>query len=457
MKIMLIDWDDGVLRWVFRIVIMGVPLALILEQSVLPAVVVGALLVMVSLVPLAVDRVRRQNDMADKPFSFCLPGFRESLRRRLFVAAAIMGMALSIYPLVPCLLIRFQHPVADTDPFELALSTVAAFLIGVLIALVMGALRFVLSRLAWSLMQLLAMPLFLVAVAAFCIFAEYPIIGIVFCASSCVFIWCRLGDMRRVRRGHRVLLDAALDRRAQAGVGKTASPWVENLFRQLMEYQPHLLVARHIWGSFYRAFGLLLSYWIWILISIVASALVLGYLGRWPATAAFVFLAVSARFVHLPVVFDGIWLPMGPRERRHATTGVAVGAWLLWTGAAGLVTICSWLLSLLLSGPRDAAYAGIDPACICLVCGLVPWALAWRLFRLTHVRAADAIACVAATAAAVTIGLLMLGKITWPKPMEPTLFVVGLIGGWLLFLLALQDVGKRASLIEAGSGGENVE
>ncbi|MEN6574737.1 MAG: hypothetical protein ABFD90_00230 [Phycisphaerales bacterium] len=455
MKIMLIDWDDGVRRWVSRIAIMGVPLALILEQSVLPAVVVGALLVMVLLMSLGVDRIRRQNNVADKPFSFCLPGFRESLRRRLFATAAIMGLALSIYPLVPCLLIRFRDPVPDTNPLGLVLSTVAAFLMGMVIALVMGAFRFVLSRLAWDLLMLLSIPLFLAAVAAFCVFVEYPLVGIPLCAGACVFVWFGLGDLRRVKRGHRILVDAALDRRAQVGVTKTASPWVEGLFRRPMEHRSRFQTGRYVWGSLYRAFGLVFSYWIWILVSIAGCALVLGYFGIWSATAAFGILAVSA--VHRPVVFDGIWLPLGRKERRHATIAVAVAVWLLCIGAAGLVTICSWGFSLLLSGSAGAAYAGIDPKCIYLVCALVPWALAWRLFRLTHFRVADAIAWGTATIGTVVLGLLMLGRVTWPKPAEPILFLAGLIGGWAFFLLALREACMRASLIESQFDAEESE
>ena len=442
MKILQMDFDDGIVRRVLRIAILSIPLAFVMGWS--------AILFVVALSALSVgrERVSRQNDVADKPFSFCLPRFRESLRRRLFIAAAMVGVLVSLYPLIPYVLLPLRHPWAEANLVEVGMSMVAAFGVGMVIGLILWALRFAVSRLVWSVIGLLSIPLFILGVLVFSAFVEYPLVGIPLCVVACVYVWFRLGDVRQVKRRHRMIVEDALERQTQMGIAKTVSPSVERLFRRPMMHCGRFGVSPYIWGRLYQAFGLLLSYWVWILLSIVGSAVILGYLGGWLATTVSLILGIFTLSVRLPVAFDGLWLPADRRERYWATVAVAVGASLLCVGAATLVTICSWVLSLFLSGAEGSAYEHIEPRSVYWAGVLTPWLLGWRLLRFRWPRL-GAVAAYAAMAIGTTVLCFsMLGRIVWTSPMAMIPAAVAFIGGWLFFLLALRDVCMRASLIE---------
>jgi hypothetical protein len=106
--------------------------------------------------------------------------------------------------------------------------------------------------------------------------------------------------MRQVKARHRTIVQDALERQTQMGIAKTVPPSVDRLFRRLMTHCGQFGISPYVWGSLYRAFGLLLSYWVWILSSIVGSAVILGYLGEWLATTVSLILGTFALSVRLP-------------------------------------------------------------------------------------------------------------------------------------------------------------
>ncbi len=75
-------------------------------------IILGPLL---GLLSLGVARGRRQGEVADKPLSFSLPGFRESLRRRFFMAGGLTGLAGAWLVVSQGLLFPSYHW-ADVDP-----------------------------------------------------------------------------------------------------------------------------------------------------------------------------------------------------------------------------------------------------------------------------------------------------------------------------------------------------
>jgi len=440
------DCGDDILRRAFRMAIISIPFAYVLGWAALIVLVVPPILL------LGMDWARRPGDVAASPFAFCLPGFRESLRKRYFIAAVLMGLGASVFVLALALYVRFrQGSVVAVDAVTVCLHMAAAFAVGMVIALAMGTLRFVLSKLAWNLVMLLSIPLFLLAVVALPALIEYCFVGIPLCVVACAFVWRRLGDMRRVKRGHRMIVEDALERRAQVGVTRTASPGVERLFRWSMEHR-NLNARTYIWGSLYRAFGLAFSYWKWVLASIVVAALILGYAGPWLADVAFASLGLAAMAVHLPVAFDGTLLPMGPRQRCHATLAVAVAASLLLVGVAAIVTIFTWLFSAFLPTLDGSTCAGVPPWTICLPGLVTPWVLGCRLLGHKHPRIANLLAPAAIALVIAGIWLLGVVRIAWPRPAGTMVLVVALAGGWPFFLLALRDACTRVSVIEPPSG-----
>ncbi|OHB67223.1 MAG: hypothetical protein A2Y76_12210 [Planctomycetes bacterium RBG_13_60_9] len=279
---------------------------------------------------------------------------------------------------------------------------------------------------------------------------EYPVVGIPVCTGVCVYVWGRLGDMRQVKRGHRAIVEDALEQWAQVGVTKTAAPWVESLFRRWMERREYLDTGRCIRGSLYRTFGLVFSYWKWVLASVVAGALVLGYASGLMAKVVFVGLGVVVQGIYLPIAFDDMLLPAGRRERCYATIATAAVVCLLLLATAGAVTFLSWLFSPLmpdLFGGQDGGlhYAPINGGDISLSCLLVPWFFAVRLFAYRFAFAETIAGWGFVTA---IILLIFFGSKEWLERIDAVLIAGAFICGWVFFLLAAWHVRVRGPLAE---------
>lgn len=185
MKTTAIDSDESVLQRIFGAAILGVPLAFILGWQMI------AFALPMLIFPWAFDKAGRVVDLARTPFSFCLPGFRESLCRRCFVAGTLAGVAISLLPAMVDLSMWFQGLSHSQGPVKMCLSMTAAFGVGMVIALSLAAARFILSRRERNLLLLLSIPLFLGAVVMVPAFIEYAFVGIPFCAAACLFVWFR--------------------------------------------------------------------------------------------------------------------------------------------------------------------------------------------------------------------------------------------------------------------------
>ena len=181
-NLVLTDWRDHIPLWVFWAVVCGIPLVWMRGLGTL--FVVGPL-VLLSFGLLAVGR---PGQVAKTSLSFCLPGFRESLRRRYFVGAAVTGLAGALLALALNLPLSHQERwPAGGDLTDMYLQVVSGFLVGMAVALVLGTPRLILSRLAWKVLMLLSIPLFLIGVVAIPALVEYPAAGIPVCGGICLF------------------------------------------------------------------------------------------------------------------------------------------------------------------------------------------------------------------------------------------------------------------------------
>ena len=409
-------------------------------------------------VPLAIiflgmGMVERPGDAAKAPFCFCLPGFRESLRRRYFIAAAVMGLGVALFPLVLTLFLDGREKLADyLSVVHVCLQMVSGFLLGMAIGLTIGTPRLILSRLAWNLLMLLAIPLVLAAVVAFTAFIEYPILGIPPGLALCVFVWSRLGDMQQLRQGHRAMIEDAWEQQAEVGVTKTASPQVDGAFRGLMARRRRSDAMRYVWGSLYRTFGMTLSRGKWTIVLVFVCVVVLGYVPEWLVRAAFVGAGLAATGLHLPVTFDGLWLPVGRRERCYATMATAVAASLLLIVAATVLTVLSWLFSPFMPDlfGGDLHYVPMDVRMIGLPPLLVPWVFAIRLLAYRF-RFAETIAGWVVMAAAILF--FLFGGREWLERIDGAAAIRILAGGWASFLLALRYTYTTGPLAEASPAG----
>jgi hypothetical protein len=425
-------------------------------------------------------RIRAAKDAADKPFSFCLPRYRESLRRASFLAALWVG--LGVAPAAAVFLCALSRHSEELTAIKICLDLIAGFLLGMAGSLCLqGDLRFVVSRIAWGFVQVLAILVFVVLVIAVPALIEYLLLSIPPAVVVCVVMWGCLGEMARLKRGHRMILEDALDRqkfywqkadpvqprgtapegdwtqRVEEKTPETAFVEMESLFHRRMKRRGQSDTLRCIWGNLYGTFGHVGSYRMWILMSIIVAALIFGYAGRWFTQVVFVASGILALAAPLPMVFGGPWLPVGRRERCWATIALAAVVSLLLVGGIAVVALCTWVLSLFLSISEDSWYSGIHAIDICLPGLLVPWMFGWRLLRLRWPRLADAMASVTRIAWIAALLFLMFDSFFWLKPVGIGLFAAGWIVGWPFFLLVLRDACVRASLIEPESGEGDTE
>jgi len=278
-------------------------------------------------------------------------------------------------------------------------------------------------------------------------FIEYAFVGIPFCAAACLFVWFRLGDMRRVREGHRAMLTDALERRVEekapqassSQAGDSSLEWTELLWR---------LTERSCVGkALYVTFAPIVRCKIWILISIVVAIVVLGFAGRWFTEVLFLASGLLVLGAPLPIVFDGLWLPLGRRERGLATIAVVVAVFLLLEISAAVVFVGTWVVAAILSAFDVPWYAGIACGEHSLPGVLVPWLVGWRLLRIRRPRVAGVIGSVLGLIETGVFILMIMKGASCVRSIGLIFLPPALIAGWPVFLLALRDVCKRGALI----------
>lgn len=402
-------------------------------------------LVTAPLAPWTVSSGREAKEIAGEPFTFCLPGYRESLRKSSFVRALYSGLAFAPFGL----LLSWLESPRDAGLTATAVvgCVLSAFCLGAAVSLCIDVdFRFVLSRRMWSLLLLLSIPLFLLGGIVFPAALAYPALGISSGLAIYIFMWIRLGDMKCVKRGHRMIIEDALERKAQAGVTRTAAPWVEGLFVGPANGVRCMMGSSYLWGGLYRTFGLILSYWRWILASIVAAALMLGYTGE---CNAFVALGVVASVVRLPI-FSGMLLPEGRREKQRLAVIVAVVTTALLMVAMSLVVVLSWFLVAFMPHAFGTDYTGIDPWNICLPSVVVLWIFVLQMLCSEGLNPNSTIAMLI-LAVSMTIAAFFASQIhTWTGIPCSVLLGVIFISGWVFFLPILRRLCTEGQLVGQG-------
>jgi hypothetical protein len=443
LSMVLTDWSDGVLRWVIRLAIIAVPVVLILGSGA----VVG--LASVWILGLGLQTIERVGRAARPPLSFCLPGFRESLRRRYFGGATMTGLGVSLFVLGLGLWSHRRGSWGTDGNLTYAcLQVIGGFLVGMAIGLIVGTPRLILSRLAWNVLMLLSIPLLLAAAAVFPILVEYPIIGIPVCAGMCVFVWLQLGEKAILKRGHRMIIEDALEQRAESGGTRTAPGWVDSLFRERMDHRQYLKAGRYVWGGLYEAFGSLFSYWKWILLAVVITSLVLGLVGNeMGGVAAVICFGFAVRLIRLPVA-SPVLRPGGRRERYYATFVTALAAAVLLIGAAAAVVVLCRVSAVFLGanlfrgGDHPPDHQSMGLIVLLLPCLLVPAALGIQLMQ----QEGRGVTWIPWTLSFASVTLLWFWRSTWPEYLRLWFVIAMFVFGWVFFLLTLRAACRRWDL-----------
>lgn len=390
-----------------------------------------------------------QRGVTAKPLAFCLPGYRQSLRGLNFTAALPWG-ALAALAETSHLWLQWLSPRGEYPGFfEVSLQLGCAFLVGMAISLAVHASRLILSRLQWTILAVASFPLCILGVALWLRPAMHTLffwgIAALISVPVIVFFWIRLGNMQYVTRGHRIIIDDAMEKRVQAGVKRTTPPWAGEFFLLRMELCSDLGACRYLWGSLYQAFGRVLSYWKWILAGVFLASLALGYAPGSFTQLAFVFLGINASLMELPAT-SSLLLPGGRRERFYATVLAAVVASLSLLALASVVAGLSEFIDVVLGG--DTGSLGARLGSVWLACVVAPWICASQFpgYRLAPIRIASMVI------GAGTFGLIAFsvlpGGPKWPAEMRFLVFASVCLCGWAVFLLTSRHVCLRGALVE---------
>lgn len=317
-----------------------------------------------------------QSGVFCKPVSFCLPKYRRNFRRIIFVNALPYAM------FAPLILYLLNHSVFEEPGLLERWLAAFGLVVAVMAFVVSGGLRFFLPRIAWSL-GLVVFPLGFLGYSVLPRALEHPLlywpVAISVCVVFCVSVWRGLGDMELVKGVHRRIVLDSVEQCTEVG-GRTALPEVEGFFLSRMKLYGHTDTGRYVWGGLYRAFGPILSYWRWILLSVLGSVFVLGYGGKVWQELAFVALGLMGLGIDLSVT-SNMLLPGGRRGRYYSAVVSGCAIMVLAMAAAAAVAGLSTVFVLFM--PEIARYGlqytEIRPATVYLACLLTPGLFGFKL------------------------------------------------------------------------------
>ena len=418
-----------------------------------------------------------QDDIAAKPLSFVLPGYRESLRTLTFSRAVRWGVAFSLwaFSLSWSRLLFFweirqiwAHRLADLPPgvslpvkpgiAEMSLGAVGGFLGGM--ALCFGSTISSLAEFRRSWRGLLFVGLEIAMFPALLwfawsehVFLVWPIL-IPLSIFYIVYFWVRLGDYDWVKRGHRAMIANAIEgpspivthvRYDRLIARRRSERRIERLFLGQMRGTSASSIGRYVWAWLYCTFGLILPYWRWLAIPLLVGVVVLGWTSR--SLTEVVLLTVGGLVTAdiLPDTSNMLW-PESRRQRYAvAVIAAAFTTALLMTSSAA-IGVSSWLLAAV-APPiswrmHHLQYAGIPVASLWLICLPVPWLflLGPRRHRVPLVR----------TLVLVVVGVVVIGEILlrdYDFYDGPTLLPALLACGWAFFLLTAWITYTRGDLV----------
>lgn len=338
-------------------------------------------------------------DTAAKPFSFLLPGYRESLRKSSFSRALRWGVGSSLYVFsgvwqrlllfwdirqiysdVPGKLIPPGSIPARPANFEISLGLVGGFLAGVALCLLWTCDSLVQFRRKWQGAVFMVLGIALIPALVSSGQTKHPfVVWPIFIPLSvffCVYFWRCLGEPTWVKRGHRALIIHQTGEPTLIAHRRRSRRWVEELFLDRMRKGSISATPRCLWAWLYREFGPILPYWGWIVVPLVASTVVLGYASQLLLELMFLVFGTAVAANVLPVA-SSMLLPEGRRERYYLTLATAGLTTLMLAVASLGIVVLSWLLaSVLPQVPWEGhylRYVGIGMNSLWLACLPVPW------------------------------------------------------------------------------------
>jgi len=408
---------------------------------------------------LALQAEIRGSSVTAQPFSFCLPGYRETMRRCHFIEGGLHGLGFCLVFLGGAWLFRMSDLASVPGfgfewlkPLPIVLAAFGLFSAGVTVHTAASILGYSESwwargvAIADGVVWLLLLNNGVLAplhspIVWFQLMPLWLMLGL--------FSWIRLRNTDYLARGHRMLIrrraDWSIRPRRTRGVRRS----LESLFLGLMHRHDFLRAGKYCWGELYENLATIRLPWMLLIFPgayVLFLSILKEELGGWVLTLLG-FLGGCVRLSLAPGK-RVLLVPAGRRERALATRTAAVAASAVVAGLGlALVAVSQVLAPLARSLPWKLpglrVWDGIDVSWFYWPCLLVPWVIASRLFRGWVARVVQV--AIVLLMVLLWTGLYVLDTI-FPWRLH-ALYICVLAGGWLLLLVAVQIRRRAADLL----------
>ncbi len=445
MRIFLANWRASLTReriWLIPVILctLSAFLAPVGDISLLGGVTLGVVLFIGVCLGIALSR--GQFAIASRPFSFCLPGYRESLAEVHFSASLLFSGS---FVLIEIMRAHGQWSLLypDYSWCFLICKTVSMILMGMMTFLVMEALRLALFRLPDIVSGFWSVVVFYIGLGVFRSVQVHRVAAVVGLVSVLVFFRLCLARMSWVKCAHRQLLAGTTGRRVRLEAKGSVLPHVERLFLAQMRTSGPLASARYFWCSLYRTLGPALLCWKWMLLGVVAFVLVCSYSGQEARGVTFIAIGVMAWFVPFPIR-SNLLLPAGRRERYVEAVLIAVVISLAFVALTSAIMGLSLLAVALRPGSFPFSATDVRWSGVLLPCLVLPWSF---VLQLQGCKWQVLLVIMIAGGYVLDVAYRLIGIGAWSAQAHMILFSTAFICGWALFLLSLRHVCLRGSLI----------
>lgn len=396
-----------------------------------------------------------------RPFSFCLPGHKSTVRKQLFISAIVINGLFS--------LLLLAYP--DLDAMQTAVVMVSAFFAG-LITFWLGVLLAFGTKntgafIGFALFAVFAGSALGLPKAGERVIVYWPHIVIPCSVLFSAVMWFRLGREALTRHhcckdwvglfdafNPRKVMKQTRARRAEQfdKAIKDRGRLTEQMFLKKMTRAGVGSRGMYVWGDMYASFAPVLMMWRRSIPGIVILPLILGYIGQ---EAAWFMLTLMPMFM-----FMSLRLPMycsmltgGGRRDRYVSTMVS----MIMIVAAGTVMIAgvaavTWILSLVIP-PFDVAghtliYRPLHPALTAMPVVLWPFAF---IVAVLLAKRPSLITVVVMVMAQLVFVAVILTRTVWKKDpiilLNPYAITAVAVIGWLGLTATLQRVSRGWDLV----------
>jgi hypothetical protein len=390
-----------------------------------------------------------QIEVLNKPFAFCLPRQRQSVRMFVFFVAIAANMA-------SCAASSISSEVADSHELILLGS---CFFAGLTVSLMLAWLTL---RFGYAILSVfgIGFPVFMMASDSGRVYEflqqvifECPLFVTAEGIVVSLLVWLSFADENLARRHCRT---SGGPKTRQAGSGRVnweklkdhPRPWVEELFMERMTRHGSFATGRFLWGSLYTSFSLFLSQWRTFSLIILIGTIFLGYMGRvlW---MAFIFVPLMSLNGYPSTLYSNMLGTAGRSERLRSTLVVTLTTAGLMVGLFTAAVALSFPLTVVLPPfhykSLTLTYHAMDFRILCVPLILLPIVGVLRL--VFHKKQAQIMMVLFMLFPLV---IIPLSRSEWPLGalIDPQIILVLTTLCWLIFATVLRHIALRRCLVK---------